>query len=404
MEIWKTAWRNVLRSRRRTFVTVSAMTFALWVMILYSGLVAGYLRDMEQSILDLELGDMQIHAAEYRDDPSLYARIDDPDALVGALRERGYRATPRLLAWGMAAAEESSAGVAFRGVEVSRDAEVSRIHEHVLAGTWLDPQEPKGVVLGRRLARMLGVEPGSELVVLSQGADGATAADLYQVRGVLQSVGDATDRAGVFMTAGAFRELFVVPAGAHQIVVRRPTETELAVAADTVGELAPDLDVQTWRDLMPTLASLLDSARSAMLAMFFIVYLAIAVLILNAMLMAVFERIRELGVLKALGVGPLGILGLMLAEAGILTGLAVAAGVALGVPTLWYLSVHGIELTTVAGMSIMGIAMDPVWRADMSAPTVLAPVGALVAIVTVAVIYPSLKAALIDPVRAIYHR
>ncbi|MBW2395756.1 MAG: FtsX-like permease family protein [Deltaproteobacteria bacterium] len=152
------------------------------------------------------------------------------------------------------------------------------------------------------------------------------------------------------------------------------------------------------------MASLLDSAKGAMLAMFFIVYLAIAVLILNSMLMAVFERIRELGVLKALGVGPAGILGLMLAEAGIVTAISVAVGLALGLPTLLYLAIYGIELTSVAGLSIMGMAMDPHWRAEMSVGVVAAPVGALVAIVSVAVLYPALKAAWIDPVRAIYHR
>lgn len=380
------------------------MSFALWVMILYSGLVAGYLRDMERNILDLELGDLQIHASDYWEDPSLFTRIDDPEALLGALREQGYRATPRLLAWGLAAGEESSAGVSFRGLEVAQDAKVSRIHEHMLEGVWLDPADPKGVVLGRRLARMLGVALGAEIVVLSQGADGATAAELFTVRGILQSIGDATDRTGVFMTAGAFRELFVLPHGVHQIIVRRPEELELEAAASAVATLAEGLDVRTWRDLVPTLASVLDSARGAMLAMFFIVYLAIAVLILNAMLMAVFERIHELGVLKALGVGPVEILGLMLAEAGILTAISVAVGVALGIPTLLYLATYGIELTSLSGLSMMGMAMDSVWRADMSLETVLAPIAVLVAIVAVAVLYPALKAAMIDPVRAIYHR
>jgi ABC-type antimicrobial peptide transport system permease subunit len=93
----------------------------------------------------------------------------------------------------------------------------------------------------------------------------------------------------------------------------------------------------------------------------------------------------------------------MLAEAVIVTALAIAVGVALGVPTLQYLAIYGIELTSVAGMSIMGIAMDPVWRAELSVAAVAAPLGALVAIVALAVAYPSLKAAFIDPVEAIHH-
>jgi len=380
------------------------MGFALWMMILYTGLLNWYLRDMEATILDLEVGDVQVHAADYRDDPSLHTRIDDAEALLAELRDAGYRASPRLLAYGMAAAGETSAGVAFFGVDVARDAEVSLVHEHLLDGSWLDPKQPGGVVLGRRLARMLGVEPGAEIVVISQGTDGAMAADLYRVRGVLESIGAVVDRAGVFMTAEAFRELFIVPVGVHQIVVRRPEGTELDVVAEVVRGAALGLDVRTWRDLMPTLASLLDSARGALIMMIVIVYIAIAILILNAMLMSVFERIRELGVLKALGVGPGGILGLMFAEALIVTSIAVAVGIALGAPTLYYLATEGVELTSLTGMSIMGVAMSPVWHADMRASTFAIPVAVLVGVVGLAVVYPALKAALIDPVRAIHHQ
>jgi ABC-type lipoprotein release transport system permease subunit len=379
------------------------MGFALWTMILYSGFMGWYLKDMEARILDLEVGDLQVHASDYRDDPSLHTLIEPAEELLAELRAAGYRATSRLLAYGMAAAQESSAGVAFFGVEVARDAEVSLVHEHLLEGSWLDPTDPDGVVLGRRLARMLGVDLGAEIVVLSQGADGALAADLYDVRGVLESISANVDRGGIFMTAAAFRELFVLPGGAHQIVVRRPEGTELDAAAEAVRAVAVGFDVRTWRDLMPTVASMLDSARGALLMMVVIVYIAIAVLILNAMLMAVFERIRELGVLKALGVGPGGILGLMFAEALILTVIAILLGVSLGVPTLYYLATEGIEFTSLTGMSMMGVAMSPVWHADMSVATFGMPIAVLVGIVALAVTYPALKAAFLDPVEAIHH-
>jgi ABC-type antimicrobial peptide transport system permease subunit len=137
--------------------------------------------------------------------------------------------------------------------------------------------------------------------------------------------------------------------------------------------------------------------------MIVIVYIAIAVLMLNAMLMAVFERIRELGVLKALGVGPGGILGLMFAEALIVTVIAILVGVSLGVPTLYYLATEGIEFTSLTGMSMMGVAMSPVWHADMSAATFGMPIAVLVLIVALAVTYPALKAAFLDPVEAIHH-
>lgn len=404
MDVFKLAWRNVWRNRRRTLVTIGAMTFALFVMILYSSLIQGYLRDMEQSIVDLEVGDIQIFAEDYRENPSLYTRIQDPEALLEPLAQAGFPASARLLGFGLAAADEASAGASFRGIDVERDARVSRIHEEIAEGRWLDPEDPRGVVLGKRLARTLAVDVGDELLVLSQGADGSMAYDLYEVRGTLRSMGAAVDRTGVFMTQESFRELMVVPDGAHQIIVRRPASLELPAAALEVSGVASTLDVRTWKQLMPTLASMLESARGAIWALFFIVYIAIAILILNAMLMAVFERIREFGVLKALGTSPFEVLILILLESAIQAGIAIACGLTLSLPALYYLSTVGFNIASLAGVSIMGIAMNPIWRGVVSGETFSGPVGLLVLVVAIAVLFPAFKAALIQPVEAMRHR
>lgn len=380
------------------------MTLALTVMILYAAMMAGYLEGMERSVLELEVGDLQIFPYEYRDDPSIYTRIADPAAVLEPLADEGFRATARLLAYGMVAAGDASAGVSFRGIDIERDARVSQIHREVRVGRWLDADDPKGVVVGSRLARALGVEPGAELVVLSQAADGSMAYDLFRVRGILRSVGNETDRAGVFMAQEALRELISVPSGSHQIIVRRPTGASLDDAETRVRDLVRDYEVMTWRQLLPTLASLMDSARGAMIAMFLIVYMAIGILILNATLMVVFERVREFGVLKAIGAGPFDVLRLILLESGIQTGLAMLLGVAISAPALWYLAETGLDLSSMAGVSILGIAMDPIWRASISAEAFVMPLGILVAIVISAAIYPALKAALIRPVEAMRHR
>jgi putative ABC transport system permease protein len=397
------AWRNLWRNRRRSGVTIAAMSFGLWVMILYAALLDGYVQGMERSILDLEVGDVQIFAQDFRSNPTLWSTIDDPEALLAPLERAGFDAAGRVLAFGLAAAGESSAGVAFRGVDVETDASVTRIQQEVAQGEWLDPADPKGVVIGRRLARILGVHPGDELVVLTQGSDGAMAYDLFRVRGVLRGIADATDRGAVFLNESVLRALVDVPEGVHQIIVRRPAALPLDRAALAVRDAAPGLDVQTWKQLLPTLSSLLESTRGIMVAMFFIMYVAIGMLILNAMLMAVFERIRELGVMKALGVGPFEVLRLILLESGIQSGIAIAIGLALSVPSLLYLERTGIDLGALAGTSVMGIAMDPIWRAAISVPVFTTPVVVLLLIVGLAVLYPAAKAAAVQPVEAMRH-
>ncbi len=400
MKSFTMAWRNVWRNSRRTAAAVAATSLGLLAMIFYSGLITGYIGGMERNILDLEMGDVQVYHPTFRETRSIHDKIEDPDAILAELDAAGLPAAPRLLASGLAAAGDSSAGVSLRGVDVERDATVSEVNQHIDTGKWLDPAAPSDVVIGRKLAQMLGVGVGDELVVLSQGADGSSANDLYNVRGVLKGVGDAVDRGGVFMVDAAFRELMVVPTGAHQIIVRRGDATLDAASSKVVG-IATDLDAKTWRELNPTLASMLDSTKGAMIMMFVIVYMAIGIVILNSMLMTVFERIREFGVLKALGVGPFGVLKLIVLETMIQTSVAVAIGVVLSIPVNLYMVSTGFDMRSLMGdATVMGVAMDPIWRSEVDANTYITPVITLVFIVGLAVIYPALRAAFIRPIEA----
>jgi ABC-type lipoprotein release transport system permease subunit len=404
MAILKMAWRNIWRNRRRTLVTVGAMTLALTVLILYTGLIEGYLRDMERNIVDLEMGDVQAHAGDYLDKPSVYTRVDSPETLLTELDGEGLHASARLLGGGLVAAGESSAGASLRGVNIERDANVSDIGEHVSNGEWLDREDPEGVVLGRRLARTLGVEIGDELVVLSQAMDGSIANDLFRVRGILQAVSDGTDRAGVFMTEESFRDFFEMDEGAHQVIVRRSAEQELDAVVGTLRRLAPDLDVKSWRELVPSLATILDSTRSMIQIVFFVVYIVVAILILNAMLTAVFERIREFGVLKAIGVSPGRVLSIIFVESAIQTVLAILLSLTLSLPGLWYLTRVGINVGALGGASMMGIAFNPIWYAVVTPNTFAGPMIMLLFMVFLAVLYPAFKAARISPVEAMRHQ
>jgi ABC-type antimicrobial peptide transport system permease subunit len=147
-----------------------------------------------------------------------------------------------------------------------------------------------------------------------------------------------------------------------------------------------------------------DTISAVMYTMFLIVSIAIGIVILNAMLMAVFERIREFGVLKALGMGPGKVLRLILCEAVLQTGLAAVIGAAVATPFLIYLVKVGLHMERMAGISIMGMAWDPVWRAQVSVETFTGPIYTLGFVVMVAVLYPGIKAALIRPVAAMQHR
>lgn len=436
MRILKLAWRNVWRNSRRSSVTIAAMTIALVIELLYSGLITGMMMGMEENAIALDTGDIQITTPDYQTRPSLYEVVKGQTEELAELEAEGYRISPRLYSGGLAASGDSSAGVAFVGLDPVDDATVLDLHKYVGKGEWLDDSDPLGVVIGRGLARTLGVDLGSEIVVLSQSTDGGMANELFQVRGIMQTVAATIDRTTILMTEQTFRTLMVLPEGAHKLIVRRPPGSDLVAAGDVLRaklglppsaeqaevELeakvhaltnpdAPPLEVpayavavQTWKELNPFLAQYLEGAQQIVIIMYLIIYLAVAILILNAMLMAVFERIREFGVLKAIGYGPVSVASIMIVEGFLQAIVACVVGAILAAPAMWYLSTYGINVGALGGMELSGLTMPAVWKSHYSLEGSGVPVALLFFIVFGAVIYPALKAAWISPVEAMRHQ
>jgi len=381
------------------------MALALLLCVLYSTLVTGMVNGMEEGVVEVGVGDIQLHEPGYLDRPSIYDRIQNVDALIDTIHSHGFLASPRLTGSSLLAANDTAIGGALYGVDTVLDSQVSIIPDRVDEGQWLDPSDPNGVVVGRRAARALSLEVGDELVALGQAADGSMANDLFTVRGILSPISDGIDRAGVFLHIGTFRDYFVVPTGVHQIILRRPSGEELDPAAATVATLVPHLDVKTWRQLNPTFAQFMDAASQAVFIIAFILYLLVAIVIVNAMLMSVFERIKEFGVLKAIGVGPYQVVSLILVETLMQAAIATAIGAAVGGSLVGYFqSIGGIPINFMAGMSLMGQSLQDTLPVTSTAAALILPVILLVVFAFLSAIYPAIKAARISPVEAMQHQ
>lgn len=431
MNLVKMAWRNVWRNHRRSGITIAAMTLALFVELLYSGMVTGLVDGMAEDATAMELGDVQVFAEGYLTRPSLYETVPGHEQIIEELEGRGYHATSRLYAGGLGASGELSAGVRFIGIDPVKDPDTMDLDQAVMQGQWLDDSDPKGVIVGGGLARTLDLDLGDEVVVLSQATDGSMANDLFQVRGILGAVGASLDRGAILMPQSTFRELMVFPEGAHKVFVRKPLGVNLAQAAADVRAVAgvPEpvaaaagaasgaaaaepfdpaasdaLDVMTWKEVSPFLSQYIDTVASVVVVFYLIIYLAVAILILNAMLMAVFERIREFGVLKAIGYGPGQVMGIMLLEGVIQATVATALGALLAAPGMWYLQNYGINVGVLGGMEMAGMVMPTIWQGHYSTDAVLVPVVMLFVISILAVIYPAAKAARVSPVEAMHHQ
>lgn len=405
MKHWKMATRNIFRSRRRSLVTSGAMAFALGIMIVFSALYDGMLTDFRRNATLMDMGHLQIHQKGYVEKPSLYTKIADATPILKKLDEMGFHATPRLFASGLAAKEKSSAGARIWGMDAEREKATVKLAEHVMHGEWLSPSDEKGVVLGRMLAKSLKADIGDEIVLVSQAADGSMANDLYRVRGIMKSVNEEIDRAGLLMTIPAFRKFMVMDKGVHEIVVAMGEVMKLEESGEKLKAAFPKLDVKTWKALNPAIAELIEVSNAYLIPMITLIYIAVAIVILNAMLMAVFERIKEYGVMKAIGVSPWQVFKLVMAETAVMTVAASFLGLFIGVPLAYLSQFHGIDLSSAGNQaSFSGVALDPVWRGNLSFRIVFWPFVMLYVLSLLASIYPAIKAARLNPIEAIHHQ
>lgn len=402
MKTLRCAWRNLWRNPRRTMVTMSAVGFGTAVLIVSLALMDGIVRQMVSNATNLVVGEVQVHAPGYLADRDLYKTVRRPEAILAAARAQGAAAAPRSFGYGLVAAGRKSSGALFWGVDPAAEARTFDLARQIHRGAFLGPKPDRGMVLGAKLARSLKAGVGTEIVVVVQAADGSMGNELYRVRGILKSVGDQIDRAAVIIHAADFRRLFVSGGRIHEIALNsrgRLTPDQVAALA---RRASPGNEVKTWRQLLPAVSDMLDLVDGSILVFGLIFVLAAGLGVMNTMLMATYDRIREFGIMKALGASRWRIVGGVATEALVLSVVASAVGTLIGLAGAYYFQEVGLDTSLFAGTySVGGVAFDPIWRAAIRLRSVLLSVGLMVVVCVLVSAYPGLKAARLDPVKAI---
>jgi ABC-type lipoprotein release transport system permease subunit len=400
----RTAWRNLWRNGRRTAITLAAVMFCTAILIVARALTIGLLEGAVRNATQLVVGEVEVHAPGYLADRSLYRTVPDAGAILGAADAAGVGAVARSYGDGLVAHGVKSAGALFWGVDPARERRAFDLAGHVATGGFLPAEPGRGVVVGRKLARSLGVAPGDELVVVVQAADGSLGNELFTVVGILEAVGETTDRSAAIVHRADWEALFVAPGQVHEVALNGRGRLPLDALAALAHRAAPAADVRTWRDLLPMLADMLANLDVMLWIFGGIFFFAAGLGVMNTMLMATHERIREFGVLKALGTSPWRIVADVATESLLLALVGGLAGAALGAGGAVWLSVHGIDTRTFAGQtSFAGVAFDPIWRAAFQPDGLVVPVLVTCAVCVLTALYPAVLAARLDPVRAMQH-
>lgn len=342
------AWRNLGRNRRRTALALAAIAVAQVAVLAMDGLMNGWVDTMLESLTGPMMGHAQIHDPDWREERAPDLVIDDVDETLAAVRALPdvQDAYARIYAPALVARDIDGHGVVVVGVDVDAETGDGGMLEGLPAEGIPGDHE---VLVGSTLARDVGIEIGDELALLGSAADGSMANDLVTVSGILQTPIDTVNRTGVVMRMETAQAIFAMPDQAHEINVRG---TGGADGAEALAASLRDLDavagleVLPWRELAPELAGFLDIGAIYGVVVLFIVFIAAAAGVANTMLMATFERRRELGMLLSLGTTPGRLVRVVLTEAVILGLLGVLLGSVLGGLLVFYQGQVGIDPTT----------------------------------------------------------
>lgn len=383
---------------------MAAVSLNTAILITTYALMDGMIIHMVSNATNLVVGEAQIHAPKYLVNRSMYNVIDDPDSIIEQLERKGLKAAARSYGYGLAARETKSAGALFWGVDPGAESRAFKLSGAVEFGGWLKSGAENGVVLGKKLARSLKAEVGSEIVVVVQAADGSLGNELFYVTGILKTAGDSIDRTAAILHKSDFEELFVSGGRIHEIAINSSNNVSLNALKEIAEKAGPNEEVKTWRQLMQSLSDMVSLNKVAVWLFGMIFFLAAGLGVMNTTLMATFERFREFGILKAIGATPWRIMRDVSAEAVVLVVVSTAVGTIIGLIGSFYFQEFGLDTSSFAGsFTVAGVAFDPVWRASISMGGVFYPVIVMWLVSFLAALYPAAIAARLDPVKAIHH-
>jgi len=401
------AWRNIWRNPRRTAVILIAVIIGVWSMILIGALMRGIAVGMVKNGISTLTGHIQIHQKGYREDPAIENSITDLKTVEKALNE----VLPPEALWcsrvrvnAIASNARHSSGVTLVGIDPPDEAKVSFIGSALTGGRYLRPDDRNGIIVGEALLDKLETKINRKLVLMSQDTNQDISSRAFRIVGAFQAEMESTEKQFVFVTRAASQKMLKLNNGISEVSILLPDGSDyMEVYDDMKSTLSSEnFEIHNWRELLPFQTAYLRILDGFIWIWFLVVFVAMGFGIVNTTLMAVFERMREFGLMKALGMKPWWILREVLVESFLLLISGMVVGNVLGFICIYAFSGSGIDLSAMAagaeyaGMSRIiypAIAARDLWVANL---TVLL-LGLLVSV------YPAIKAARFTPVEALAH-
>jgi len=419
------AWRNLWRNKARSILTLSALGGGLAMLILYVALLDGMVAQMTNFSTNISSGHIQIHQRDFVQDQDLYATI--PWSLIDELKRKNtdIAISPRLYAAGLASANETSGGVFLKAIDTQKESTVTTMLSHIRDGknnlqklSESDSDiEKYFVIVGAQIAKNMGLLPGSELVIITQAADGSIGNGIFIVSGILKPIEPVFDRTGVLLSIDAFNSLMVLESGAHELAIKIPNDQsllsykeklikEIDFLQNSHNDLKTEsgLLVRSWKELLPAVSDMVEVSKAGILILGFIMIGLASLGMVNTIIMSIFERKLEFGILLSIGMGRYWLLLMVMLESLFTAIISSILGLIFGLSGAYYLEKYGIDLSNYMpdGFDYGGIIFEPVWRGQINSDSITLSMILMFIIAFIAALIPSWKTVRLKPIEVLH--
>ncbi len=401
-QLFKMAFRDLARNKRRSFLSALAVTMGTTLLLFAAATIRGEMGGALNNSIRLQTGHLQLRASSYDESKNSLAwedLIEDPNQVIDTLKTlpQVVAATPRLIASGILSLGDESKGMQVIGIDPA--AEPNQVfRQGLIAGDFLTAEDREGILIGKPLAEKFGLNVGKQVSLLINTSDGSVYDQLFTVRVIFSTKTPYYDENTVFMPLAKAQAIAHTENHASLIFVLLQNQEQAGPVAAALA--SSNYQVKTWQQLNELTTQLEDFANAFMYMIYLIILGITATVVTNTLVMAVYERTREIGILSAIGMKGRQIMSQYLTEAGLLATGGVIGGLILGGLISAYVGSVGFSMPATSAYS--GILMgERIYPALAASDAINLSIAAYV-ITLLASLYPAVLASRMEPVEALH--
>ena len=398
------SWRNLWRNPRRSSILISAIVVCIFALLITLSYINGILRQMVRNSVDFHMGEMEIYKKGFYDDKDPKKNIPEYGEILSFLGEidevKGF--APRIEGRGLISSGYSSSGVRIIGINPDREGDITLVKGSVISGRYLETAGNHEVLIGQKMADKLKVDLDSKIVLTVQTVNNELASDAYRVVGIYKTISSDFDKYMVYLPIDKARKLLEMERGITGIAVRTDLGEGMSILEGKIEEKFSSyrLDVLSWAELEPLIAEMVRISKRWNMIFFAAIFIILSIGIINTQNIAVYERMHELGIVKAMGTKPFYIFSMIMLETFFLGLVGLAAGFLLSYPIIFYFSVKGLSLAMFSeGLQTFGLGATIYF--DIEFIDILYSAFSIMITTFFGAIIPAIRASRLEPVKAI---